>query len=176
MKAKRYHLPYLEDVRNRRHVCFSEQLRSANRSITKLYNEYLGGTDIGIAQFSLLIRLYYFGEVKMSRLARALETERTTVARNVQLLERSGHLEVVAGEDARHRLVRLTPKGFASLEKALPHWRRAQDDLLKHLGPAQWDALFKGLRVLAELERLQDGGPGAAAPQASSGRKKKASG
>ena len=94
MNAKRYHLPFLEDVRTQRHVCFAEQLRSANRAITKLYTEHLGDADIGIAQLSLLIRLYYFGEITLSRLAQNLETDRTTLTRNVQILERSGHLEI----------------------------------------------------------------------------------
>ena len=120
MKRQRYNEPYLESVRKERHVCFAEQLRAATRTITKLYNEHLRGTDIGIAQLSLLIRLYFVEDIEISRLARLLETDRTTLARNVQLLERSGHLEVVGSEDLRKRHVRLTDKGFASLEAALP--------------------------------------------------------
>jgi DNA-binding MarR family transcriptional regulator len=157
MNLKRYHLPYLEEVKARRHVCFAEQLRSANRAITKLYTEHLGDCDIGIAQLSLLIRLYYFGEVTMSRLAKNLETDRTTLARNVQLLERSGHVEVVSGEDGRKRLVRLTDLGFASLKKAVPRWLNAQADLDARLGGDQWEALFKGLRVLAQLDPTSSG-------------------
>ena len=61
MTTKRYHLPYLEEVRSQRHVCFAEQLRSANRAVSKLYTQHLGDSDIGITQLSLLIRLYYFG-------------------------------------------------------------------------------------------------------------------
>ncbi|MCF4164116.1 MarR family winged helix-turn-helix transcriptional regulator [Zavarzinia compransoris] len=152
MTPKRYHLDYLEAVRSQRHVCFAEQLRSANRAITKLYTEHLGDSGIGIAQFSLLIRLYYFGEVTMSRLARNLETDRTTLARNVQILERSGHVEVVEGKDRRNRLVRLTDRGFAALEIAIPRWQEAQRELHERLGGPQWDELFKGLRTLATVE------------------------
>ena len=152
MNAKRYHLPYLEDVRTRRHVCFAEQLRSANRAITKLYTAHLGDADIGIAQLSLLIRLYYFGEITLSRLAQNLETDRTTLTRNVQILERSGHVEVVAADDLRKRMVRLTDKGFASLKKTIPRWQKAQDDLREQLGDPMWDELFRGMRMLAKLD------------------------
>ena len=153
MEPKRYHLPFLEDVRTKRHVCFAEQLRSANRTITKLYTEHLGDSDIGIAQLSLLIRLYYFGEITLSRLAQNLETDRTTLTRNVQLLERSGHLEIVPGQDLRHRMIRLTDQGFASLEIAIPRWLKAQDDLHRRLGDQAWGDLFLGMRLLAKLDR-----------------------
>ena len=88
----------------------------------------------------------------MSRFATILETDRTTLARNVQRLERSGHVEVVSGEDGRERLVRLTDLGFASLKKAIPRWRNAQADLDERLGKSQWEEPFKGLRLLAELK------------------------
>lgn len=152
MNSKRYHLPFLEDVRTQRHVCFAEQLRSANRAITKLYTEHLGDSDIGIAQLSLLIRLYYFGEITLSRLAQNLETDRTTLTRNAQILERSGHLEIVGAEDLRKRLVRLTDKGFASLKTTIPRWLKAQEELRQRLGDARWDELFQGMRLLAKLE------------------------
>lgn len=152
MTAKRYHLPYLEDVRTQRHVCFAEQLRSANRAITKLYTEHLGDADIGIAQLSLLIRLYYFGEITLSRLAQNLETDRTTLTRNVQILERSGHLEIVGGQDRRQRKVRLTDRGFESLKTTIPRWLKAQEALLLQLGDSRWEELFQGMRMLAKLD------------------------
>lgn len=161
MKA-RTPLPQLEALRSQRHVCFAEQLRSANRAIGKLYAKHLESNDINIAQLSVLIRLYYFESLKVSRLATILETDRTTVTRNVQLLERSGHVEVIAGEDGRERLVRITAKGFASLKRALPAWEDAQAELMDRLGPDQWSALFSGLRVLAQLD--QDSGRKARTP------------
>ena len=144
-------IPYLESVRDRRHVCFAEQLRSANRSITRLYSSHLGDSEIGIAQFSVLVRLYYFRQITVSRLATQLETDRTTLSRNLRLLERAGHLELLPGDDQRQRLVRLTERGFAVLEATLPHWRAAQDALQSLLGDARWEDLFSGLRQLAEL-------------------------
>ena len=169
MTDKRHHLPYLESVRNERHVCFAEQLRSANRAITKLYNDHLGRDDIGIAQLSLLIRLYFAEDVEMSRLARLLETDRTTLARNVQLLEHSGHLEVVGSEDRRKRHVRLTVKGFQSLEAAIPRWLKAQRELRALLGDQSWNSMFKGLRKLAKLE----GGPASSTATARKSAKRK---
>ena len=142
----------LEDLRGQRHVCFAEQLRSATRAVTRAYNRHLADCGINISQLSLLIRLYYFDDVTVSRLARMLETERSTLSRNIQALERSGHLEVWIGEDQRERRVRLTTKGSKVLARAVPHWQDAQAELRSTLGSENWTSLFRGLRSLAELD------------------------
>lgn len=167
MNTQRYHLPYLEEIRTLRHVCFAEQLRSASRAITKRYTQHLGDSDIGISQLSLLIRVYFFGEIKVSKLARLLETDRTTLTRSIQLLERSGHLVITGGEDRRARLVALTDKGFQSLEKTIPRWLEAQKDLLALLGTERWVELLGGLRTLVAVAA----DPAQADPAPSSTRK-----
>lgn len=159
MTATRPHLPYLDDLRGRRHVCLAEQLRAANRAIAKCYAEHLQVVDVTISQLSLLIRLYYLGDVAITRLARQLETDRTTIARNVALLEDSGHVAIVEGKDKRSRLVRLTRKGLVSLEAALPLWHNAQDELHRLFGAQVWDQMFKTLRTLAEVEKIRAAPP-----------------
>lgn len=150
MDKKRFSLPYLESVRHQRNVCFAEQIRSANRAITKLYNKYLDEVDIGITQFSLLIRLYYFDAISVAKLAEDLETDRTTLIRNVKILERSGHIEVFSSETGRTKLVRISSKGIASLERALPLWLTAQSELREKLGDDIWNGLFGDLRTLVD--------------------------
>jgi len=151
MENKRHRSRFLEEARDRPHLCFAEATRAANRAVSKFYERHLKDVDIGIAQLSLLIRLYYLPDVPVTRLARVLKTDRTTLTRNLQPLERSGHLVVVGGEDRRARLVRLTPKGFASVEAALPAWQAAQRELEQKLGAARWTQMMEELRMLADL-------------------------
>lgn len=150
MKAARP-IPYLEEVRHTPHICLAEGIRSANRAINKVYADHIAGSDVGVAQISLLMRLYYLGEVPMVQLAKHMETDRTTMARNIDILERDGFVEVVEGKDRRSRLVRMTEKGHHGLEDVLPKWRRAQDELRGVLGDELWDSLLKQTRILAEL-------------------------
>lgn len=152
MEHKRPRSDFLEEVRQRPHLCFAEATRAANRAVTKFYEHYLKDVDIGIAQMSLLIRLYYLPDVPVTRLARVMKTDRTTLTRNLQPLERSGHLEIVSADDKRSRLVRLTAKGFASVEAALPVWQAAQRRMEEKLGSARWSRLMEDLRLLADLE------------------------
>lgn len=142
----------LEALRGQRHVCFAEQLRSATRAITSAYNAHLSDCGIGISQLSLMIRLYYYDDITVTRLARLLETERSTLSRNVQTLERAGYAEVWIGEDQRERRVRLTGEGRKILAAAVPHWLEAQAQLRDLIGSGQWNALFSGMRELAELD------------------------
>lgn len=152
MEHKRPRSRFLEEARQRPHLCFAEATRAANRAVTKFYEHHLQDVDIGIAQLSLLIRLYYLPDVPVTKLARVMKTDRTTLTRNLQPLARSGHLEILGADDKRSRLVRLTPKGFASVEAALPAWQTAQRRMEEKLGSARWTRLMEDLRLLADVD------------------------
>ena len=147
----RFSIPYLDEVRHTPHICLAECLRSANRAITKRYSEYILDLGISPAQASLLMRLYYLRETTMLELAKHMETDRTTITRNVELLAREGLVAVIPGKDRRSKIVTLTEDGFKKLEAAVPKWRQAQDELHDVLGSQLWDSLLKETRVLTEL-------------------------
>lgn len=152
MNEQGFHSPYLERMRDRRKICFAEAVRVANRALTRFYNERLGEVDIGIAQMALLIRLYYRPGIGVTRLAEQLDVDRTTLARNLRVLARAGHIEFGAsGDDRRTRQVRLTARGFESMEAALPLWHEAQRQLEAALGAERWDQLLDGLQAVADL-------------------------
>ena len=144
----------LEQLRDSRHICFAENIRSASRAVTRRYARHLGPNGVTGAQGSILTRLYYIGAVSVARLACEMETERTTMVRNVALLEKSGHVVVEPARKGRSRLVRLTDKGLGALEQLMPRWQQAQDQLRAELGPEDWDVMMRGLRRLVELEAL----------------------
>lgn len=149
--SARYSIPYLDEVRHTPHICLAEGLRSANRAITKRYSEYMLGLDISPAQASLLMRLYYLRKTTMLELAKHMETDRTTITRNVELLARDGLVTVTPGEDRRSKIVALTDEGFKKLEETVPKWRQAQNELQDDLGSQLWDSLLKETRILTEL-------------------------
>lgn len=151
MQRKRPQSPFLEQARERPRLCFAEAMRAANRAVSKFYEHHLKDAEIGIAQLSLLIRLYYLPDVPVTKLARVMKTDRTTLTRNLQPLERSGHLEILSADDRRSRLVRLTTKGFHAVEAALPAWQEAQRRLEDRLGSARWARLMGELELLAAI-------------------------
>lgn len=149
--GKRRAIPYLEEVRHSPHICLAEGVRSANRAVSRWYADYLEDSPLSVAQASLLMRLYYLREPTIMKLAQHLEADRTTLSRNVDLLQKGGFVEIVPGEDRRSRIVRMTDAGWAALEEVLPKWRAAQDALRERLGDADWVRLLADTRLLAGI-------------------------
>ena len=124
-------------------ACFS--LRKAARAVTQRYDDALRPAGLRTTQFSLLALLRLAGPVPMTRLAQEAVMDRTTLARNLEVLQRSGLVRVLPGADARVREVGITRTGITRLEEAFPHWQRAQRSMARSLGVRRMD------RMLADL-------------------------
>jgi DNA-binding MarR family transcriptional regulator len=113
-------------------VCFN--LRKAARAVTQVYDETLQPTGLRTTQHSLLQVLEIAGTVSVSRLAELAVMDRTTLARNLDLLKRERLVRIRPGADARVREVSLTDAAHQRLAAALPYWEKAQARLTGKLG------------------------------------------
>ncbi len=86
------------------------------------------------------------GLPSLTELAEAAVMERTTLTRNLRLLEREKLVASGPGEDRRQRIVRLTARGKTRLEAALPHWHTAQERMSERLGKTRRERLLRDLR------------------------------
>ncbi len=91
--------------------------------------------------------------VTVTRLAEETVTDRTTLTRNLKLLEKQGLIRVDAGNDRREREVTLTDLGREALVKALPNWQKAQANVVKGLGEERWKALQEELSAVVSVAR-----------------------
>jgi DNA-binding MarR family transcriptional regulator len=73
----------------------------------------------------------------MTQLAKKLGTDRTTLTRNLVVVERDGLVTVRTGDDPRSRLVALTKAGRVALDHAAPLWGEAQAELARYIGADQ---------------------------------------
>jgi DNA-binding MarR family transcriptional regulator len=71
--------------------------------------------------------------------------DRTTLTRNLELLEREGLIKIRPGSDARVREVSLTPAASPRLQAAFPYWEQAQAHITRHLGKARTRRLLSDL-------------------------------
>src|ERR1700676_3519395 len=106
--------------------CLCLASRRAARALTRAFDRELRPHRIRITQFSILTNLTLRGPLPIGELAEFLGVERTTLTRNLALIERAGWVEIRAGEDARSRVVAVTKKGRNAIAAALPAWRKAQ--------------------------------------------------
>lgn len=131
--------------------CLCTKLRRASRGVSKLYDDALMGVGLNVAQYALLKNLQRLEQPSITSLADALGLERSTLGRNLRVLEGKGLLALAGGADQRNRLVALTAQGKTCLEQALPAWQQVQEQLARRIGPQQKAAL---LALLDDLETL----------------------
>jgi DNA-binding MarR family transcriptional regulator len=107
--------------------CVCSALRRASRAVTRHYERAFRGSGLRATQFTLLSVLTQTGPVPVSALAEHAGLERTTLTRNLRLLEEKGFVSVRQTEgDQRVRRVELTRAGRSAAAKGLPAWRKAQ--------------------------------------------------
>jgi DNA-binding MarR family transcriptional regulator len=129
--------------------CFNT--RKAARAVTRFYDAMLAPSGLKATQLTMLGAVSISGPARMSELAHMLALDKTTLTRNLRLLEADGLIAIAAGADRRARVVSLTRAGADAVERALPRWREAQRRMVEHLGEARWRRLVDDL---AELEHL----------------------
>jgi DNA-binding MarR family transcriptional regulator len=126
-------------------ACFNT--RKAARALTQLYDEMLRPSGLRTTQFTLLMVLRGRGPTSINNLAEATVTDRTTLTRNLAILEGRGLVRIRPGEDARVRMVELTNAGDEAASAAYPLWQKAQAMVARRMGE---DRLG---RLLADLSR-----------------------
>ena len=78
-------------------------------------------------QFNVLHVIYKSDSIRISDLAARLEMGRTTLTRNLAILEREG-------KDHRTRNLTATQKGHRAVTRAIPLWNEVQDKVKQKMG------------------------------------------
>ncbi|ATH82787.1 MarR family winged helix-turn-helix transcriptional regulator [Pseudomonas sp. KHPS1] len=129
--------------------CLCTQLRRASRGVTRRYDDALAAVGLGAAQFSLLRHVQRLGQPSISALADAMGLDRSTLGRNLRVLQEQELLQLGEGRDLRAREVRLTEAGLQRIEQALPLWEQVQRELNARLGEDRRTELMALLDQLA---------------------------
>ena len=114
--------------------CYCTLLRDAARKATALYDEALAPAGVTVAQYRLLRIVERQGPLSLTELGRVVDLDRSTVGRNVRLLQRLGLVRLRPGADQREALVALDEAGGRALAEAKPLWDAAQARIEACLG------------------------------------------
>ena len=134
-------------------TCACFKVRKAARAITKLYEDVLRPSGLRATQFSLLMATRVMGPVTVAKLAQVTVMDRTTLTRNLQVLEKRGLITIKPGEDRREREINLTAVGMEVLTKVIPLWEEAQERVRKGLGEERLQNLLGDLSEIISLAR-----------------------
>lgn len=129
-------------------TCYCDILKAASRRLTSIYDRALEPAGVNVAQYSLLQRIRRAGGATLTELGRIAELDRSTIGRNVRVLERMGLAHLGRGEDQREAVVTLTEAGRQALAIGTPLWDKAQDEIEARLGPTGVKELCSALQDL----------------------------
>ena len=130
--------------------CVAFGVRRVSRLVTNHYDHHLAGAGLRSTQFTILNALKALEEVTVNELAEQLQTERTTLTRNLKLLQDKGWVAKLEGRDRRVRNLKLTPSGLEILDAATDAWQTAQDILTGRIGNSRYRRLMENLSLLEE--------------------------
>ena len=137
---------HVDDI-GRRCACFN--LRRAARLVTKRFDDAFRDFGLKATQLSVLMAIYYAPHRPLSRLARMLGIDRTSLTRNLKILQGKGLVLVKDGDDKRERRIGVTSEGERMLREVFPIWRKVQSEVEEALGGEHWGNLLSGLHEVA---------------------------
>jgi DNA-binding MarR family transcriptional regulator len=134
-------------------TCACEALRRTSRSVTARYRHALAATGVRPAQLPILLAARLFGRVPVSALAQRIGLDRTTLTRNLAVLEAQRLVAVEDDDDRRVRLIVLTDAGRAALQPVYDAWREEQARVAEAFGAERLKALVAELAAFDEVAR-----------------------
>lgn len=136
-------------------ACTCGELRRAARAVTLLYDKAFESSGLLSTQLGALHTIYNSASITISKLAGELDMDRTTLTRNLSVLERQGLINISSGKDHRTRIITITSKGTNSIANAIPLWNEIQRKVKQEMGEKAWHELIQSLsQFMRTAERL----------------------
>ena len=129
--------------------CYCTNIRRCSNILTDFYDEALKESGLTIAQYYLLINLSRLGKANITHWAEYIGLDRSTMVRNVQLLQKREYIEETEGNG---KTLMLSATGIEVLEQAKAGWDKAQAELEDFLGK---DDAGELLRIGRKLQGLR---------------------
>jgi len=142
---------YLSGMESEFDWCVVLNARMAARAVTRLADRNLRGYGITAAQFSILTSLLDHPGRSVTQLASAIAMDRSTLSRNLTLLERHGLVTTAAADRGNGRVSALSDEGKRVLAAAIPQWRQQQAELRAALDDPEFSTVIAALRQLSRL-------------------------
>ena len=134
-------------------LCLSASLRRTERLVTRHYDSYLTDAGVTAVQLPMLATIAAAPEPTFRLLTEQLDVDRSTLSRNLALLERMGYVSIGAPSGPKPGPIGLTPKGREALRRAYERWKVAHADLMAGLDEETVSAGMAFLKRLREETR-----------------------
>lgn len=143
----------MKATQKNRSVCHCITMRRASNAITEYYDAAFKPLQLTTSQYSLLKNLSRLETASTSELAEQMNLDRSTLVRNLKPMLQRGLICDLAKENARNHKYTLSESGEKLLQKAMPVWAQAQEEIREYLGGEKIEELMEMLYRLQELKR-----------------------
>jgi len=115
-------------------TCIAVRLRKLNRLVTNVYDEALRPLGLKVSQMNILVATAKMGVARPMDVCKHLQLDVSTLSRNVERMKARGWLKTIPMEDGRAQPFQLTEAGKRLVERAIPAWEKAQEQVKVKLG------------------------------------------
>ena len=102
--------------------------------MTKLYDNELLNSGLKITQFVILKYLKHLKKSNLNKLAFEMNYNRSTLGRNVKILEKKQFIKISKESDKRELIMRVTNKGSKALKNAQSCWEIFNEKITNTIG------------------------------------------
>ena len=134
-------------------ACACATVRRLSRLLTQLYDDHLRSSGVEAPQMVLLGTLAALPGISQVALGARLALDKTTLSRNLRLMEANGWIEPAPAKDRRKKGFRLTLQGQDRLAAAKPMWAAAQARFESSMSPEEWQGMFTVLKRATDSAR-----------------------
>lgn len=131
--------------------CLVLNTRMAARAVTRRADRKLRPFGLTAAQFTVISSLASRPDRSVTEIANSIAMDRTTLSRNMDLLEKKGVVATRGAEAGNGRICALTEAGRALLDDVVPVWREGQAELRATLSNPDFPTVLDALRHLARV-------------------------
>jgi DNA-binding MarR family transcriptional regulator len=136
-----------------RDACLGKRVSRLHRIVARVYEQALQTVDISLPQMEMLTELVgAAGPIRPATLAARMMLERSTVNRNLAIMQKRGWVTVVErSPTGRAMTVTIADAGLVAYTSASTAWHSAQSATASILGPAAVSLLDQWIDLGAEL-------------------------
>ena len=136
-----------------RRACLGMRVTRLHRVVARVYEQELQTAGLSLPQMEILtVLITAAGPVRPAALATKLMAERSTVSRNLALMQKRGWVTVAeTSPTGRAMSVTITGAGVAAFTGASTAWRSAQTTAARMLGPEATSVLDQWLDLRTEI-------------------------
>ena len=131
-------------------------VRKTARAVTQLDDERMWPFGLRVTPLAILGKTLLLEPMTVTHLAEVAVTDRTTLTRNLRLLEPQGLIRIDRGEDRRGPERRLTDRGRDILAHVSPIWNEVQAQVATRFGSERFARRLSDLSALVEVARPRE--------------------